>query len=134
MTQFPRSIQFAKDKIIFLDAGFYILTSTLFIPAGTRLVGEAWSVLAGRGEVFADQRNPQVVVRVGERDAEHEQGLSVEITDVVFTTVGPAAGAIVVEWNVRRVDSGEPPGGLWDSHIRCVLENSDCSRSITPCS
>jgi hypothetical protein len=116
------STKFARDKIIFLDAGFYILTSTLFVPPGTRLVGEAWSVLAGKGKIFADQRNPQVVVRVGEREAEHEGGRSVEITDVLFTTVGPAAGAIVVEWNVGSVDSGEPPGGLWDSHIRCVSE------------
>ena len=111
-------MQFAEDKIIFLDAGFYILTSTLSIPPGTRLVGEAWSVLAGKGAMFEDQHNPQVVVRVGERDADPEDRRSVEITDVVFTTVGPAAGAIVVEWNVGRVEHGKPPGGLWDSHIR----------------
>lgn len=79
-------------------------------------------MLAGRGKKFRDQRNPQVVVRVGERGAELEHGRSVEITDVVFTTVGPAAGAIVVEWNVGSVNGGEPPGGLWDSHIRCVLK------------
>ena len=89
------------------------------IPSGTRLVGEAWSVLAGTGAAFADQQNPQVVVRVGEK-AEHggSEG-NVEITDVVFTTVGPAPGAIVVEWNTRekRTDR-ETPGGMWDSHIR----------------
>lgn len=79
-------------------------------------------MLAGRGKKFRDQRNPQVVVRVGERESELEYERSVEITDVVFTTVGPAAGAIVVEWNVGNVNGGEPPGGLWDSHIRWVLE------------
>jgi hypothetical protein len=73
--------------------------------------------------MFGDQRNPQVVVRVGERETEPEHGRSVEITDVVFTTVGPAAGSIVVEWNVRSVDSGEPPGGMWDSHIRYVARS-----------
>lgn len=77
-------------------------------------------MLAGRGKMFGDQLNPQPIVRVGEREVQLEDGRSVEITDVVFTTIGPAAGAIVVEWNVGRVDSGAPPGGLWDSHIRCV--------------
>lgn len=70
--------------------------------------------------MFEDQQNPQVVVRVGEREVDSNDGKTVEITDVVFTTVGPAAGAIVVEWNVGRVEHGKPPGGLWDSHIRWV--------------
>jgi glucan 1,3-beta-glucosidase len=68
-----------------LDAGYYIVTSTVTIPAGTRLVGEAWSVLAGKGPAFQDQDNPQVVFKVGE---EGSQGIT-EITDIVFSTVGP---------------------------------------------
>ena len=113
--------QHAKDKIIFLDAGFYILTSTLTVPSGTRLVGEAWSVLAGKGERFSDQENPQVVVRIGEVGNNEQQCGTVEITDVVFTTVGPAPGAIVVEWNARSiVMEANKPGGMWDSHIRWV--------------
>jgi glucan 1,3-beta-glucosidase len=97
-----------------LDAGFYIVTSTLAIPAGTRLVGEAWSVLAGKGPAFQDQLNPRVVFQVGERGS---QGVT-EITDVVFTTVGPAAGAIVVEWNVREPEDAPAGAGMWDTHIR----------------
>ncbi|KAJ3507336.1 hypothetical protein NLJ89_g6366 [Agrocybe chaxingu] len=106
--------RYANSKIIFLDAGFYILSSTLTIPAGTRLVGEAWSVLAGKGKLYQDQKNPQVVVRVG---AKGSQGV-MEITDVVFTTVGPAAGAIVVEWNVKEPEGVQAGAGMWDSHIR----------------
>ena len=68
-----------------MDAGHYIVTSTVTIPAGTRLVGEAWSVLAGSGPAFQDQDNPQVVFKVGE---EGSQGI-IEITDVLFSTVGP---------------------------------------------
>lgn len=48
-------------------------------------------------------------------EADSKDGRSVDITDVVFTTVGSAAGAIVVEWNVGRVEHREPPGGLSDS-------------------
>jgi glucan 1,3-beta-glucosidase len=68
-----------------LDAGHYIVTSTVTIPAGTRLVGEAWSVLAGSGPAFQDQDNLQVVFKVGE---EGSQGV-IELTDIVFSTVGP---------------------------------------------
>ena len=75
----------SRHSVIFLDAGFYIVTSTLKIPAGTRLVGEVWSVIAGKGPVFQDQKCPRVVVQVGEK---HSQGI-LEITDIVFTTVGP---------------------------------------------
>lgn len=106
--------QFAGGKIIFFDAGTYIVTSTLTIPAGTRLVGEAWSVIAGSGSKFQDQNNPQVVVKVGE---ENSQGVA-EITDIIFSTVGPAAGAIVVQWNVKDLAGQKGAAGMWDSHIR----------------
>ncbi|KAF8960752.1 glycoside hydrolase family 55 protein [Flammula alnicola] len=117
--------EYSACNIIFLDAGFYIVSSTLTIPAGTRLVGEAWSVLAGKGPAFQDQKNPQVVFRVGEKHGQ-AQGVT-EITDVVFTTVGPAAGAIVVEWNVREPEGVQAGAGMWDTHIRGTnLEGSTC--------
>ncbi|KAJ3895883.1 exo-beta-1,3-glucanase [Lentinula edodes] len=100
--------------IIFFDAGTYIVTSTLQIPAGTQMVGEAWSVIAGSGSAFEDQNNPQVVVQVG---AENSQGI-MEISDIIFTTVGPTPGAIVVEWNVQEPSDNSAGAGMWDSHIR----------------
>ncbi|KAJ7697688.1 exo-beta-1,3-glucanase [Mycena rosella] len=103
---------FAGCKIIFFDAGTYIVTSTLTIPAGTQMVGEAWSVIAGKGLTFQDMNNPQPVVQVG---APGSSGL-VEITDIIFSTIGPAGGAIVVEWNVKQTTQGG--AGMWDSHIR----------------
>ena len=42
-------------------------------------------MLAGRGPAFEDQDNPQVIFKVGE---EGSQGIT-EITDIVFSTVGP---------------------------------------------
>lgn len=87
------------------------------IPAGTRLVGEGWSVLAGKGSKFQNQYDPKVVFRVGEQGS---TGIT-EITDVVFTTVGPTPGAIVVEWNVRQPDGIQAGTGMWDSHIRYVV-------------
>ena len=97
------------------------------------IVGEAWSVIAGTGPFFRDVNNPQPVVRVG---APNSQDL-VEITDIIFTTIGPgtftlleglkslfdklkftAPGAIVVEWNVAQPSGHNGGAGMWDSHIR----------------
>ncbi|KAK0458521.1 exo-beta-1,3-glucanase [Desarmillaria tabescens] len=117
--------QYAGCKIIFFDAGTYIVSSTLTIPAGTQMVGEAWTVIAGKGSAFQDQNNPQVVVRVG---AAGSQG-TVEISDIVFHS----PGAIVVEWNVKETSQGST--GMWDSHIRLGgaagtgLEASTCPSS-----
>ena len=40
---------------------------------------------------------------------------------MVFTTVGPTPGAIVVEWNVQQPDGVQAGTGMWDSHIRYVF-------------
>ncbi|KAF4604149.1 hypothetical protein EYR40_001332 [Pleurotus pulmonarius] len=106
--------QFSGCKIIFFDAGTYIVTSTLTIPAGTQMTGEAWTVIAGKGATFNNINSPVPVVRVGEANS---QGLT-EISDIVFSTVGPAPGAIVVEWNVKQPANQQGGAGMWDSHIR----------------
>ncbi|KAF5391727.1 hypothetical protein D9757_001809 [Collybiopsis confluens] len=123
--------KFAGCKIIFFDAGTYIVTSTLTIPAGTQIVGEAWSVIAGSGSAFQNINSPQPMVQVG---AANSQGV-VEITDIIFSTIGPAPGAIVVEWNVKQPAGQNGGAGMWDSHIRLGgsagtnLERSQCPSS-----
>jgi len=103
---------FSGCKIIFFDAGTYVVTSTIQIPAGTQMVGEAWSVIAGKGAAFENINSPIPVVQVG---APGSTGV-VEITDIIFSTIGPTGGAIVVEWNVKQSSQGS--AGMWDSHIR----------------
>ena len=71
------------------------------------MVGEGWSVIAGKGTAFQDQANPKPVVKVGSVGSSGP----VEITDMIFSTIGPAQGAIVVEWNVRESSQGS--AGLW---------------------
>jgi hypothetical protein len=61
------------------------VTSTLTIPAGTQIVGEAWSVIAGKGAAFEDYNTPRAVVQVG---AVGSSGV-MEITDMIFSTIGP---------------------------------------------
>ncbi|KAJ7796048.1 hypothetical protein B0H14DRAFT_3158258 [Mycena olivaceomarginata] len=92
---------FSGCKIVFFDAGTYIVTSTLTHSCG----------------------NPN-----GRRGLVSSGVL--EITDIIFTTIGPAGGAIVVEWNVQQTTQGG--AGMWDSHIRLGgaagtnLQAADC--------
>jgi glucan 1,3-beta-glucosidase len=49
------------------------------------MVGEAWSIIAGKGPAFQDIENPKVVIEVG---APESQGI-MEISDIIFSTIGP---------------------------------------------
>ncbi|TFK54506.1 exo-beta-1,3-glucanase [Heliocybe sulcata] len=124
---------YAGCKIIFFDAGVYVVTSTITIPAGTQIVGEAWSVIMGSGSAFQNQNSPEAVVRVGDTNS---QGV-LEISDILFTTRGPAAGAIVVEWNVHDPAGQQGAAGMWDSHIRLGgavgtnLQESQCTKQTS---
>lgn len=68
----------------------------------------------GTGSAFSNPSSPQVVVRVGDTGS---TGI-VEITDMLFTTRGPAGGAIIVEWNVHDPAGRQGVAGAWDTLIR----------------
>ncbi|KZT11300.1 glycoside hydrolase family 55 protein [Laetiporus sulphureus 93-53] len=118
--------QYSGCYIIYFDAGTYIVTSTLTIPAGTQMVGEAWATIMGSGDAFEDQNTPTVMVKVGDAGSTG----TLEISNMIFSTRGPAAGAIVVEWNVASDTQGG--AGMWDTYIRLGgaagtdLEASEC--------
>ncbi|KAF7338693.1 Exo-beta-1,3-glucanase [Mycena venus] len=88
---------FAGCKIIFFDAGTYVVTSTIQIPAGTQIVGEAWSVIAGKGAAFQNINSPIPVVQVG---APGSSGV-VEISDIIFSTIGPTPGGGAAGTNLQ---------------------------------
>ena len=79
-------MQFAGCKIIFFDAGTYLVSDTLKIPAGVHIFGQSWAVIAGTGSKFDDIDNPRVVVQVGEVGSEG----TVEIGGIIFSTRGPS--------------------------------------------
>ncbi|EGO27229.1 glycoside hydrolase family 55 protein [Serpula lacrymans var. lacrymans S7.9] len=115
--------EYSGRYIIFFDAGVYKVTSTINIPPGSRVVGEAWSVIMGGGPYFQDQHDPHVVVQVGSKGSE---GI-IEITDIVFATRGPAPGAIVVEWNVHEPLGQHGACGMWDT-AGTNLELAQCPK------
>lgn len=109
---FQSAIYGSLGKILFVDAGSYILTSTIIIPDGAKIVGETWSQLVASGSYFQDASNPKVLVRVG---LDGNVG-NVEMQDLLFTTRGPTAGLILIEWNMQAASPGS--AALWDCHAR----------------
>lgn len=102
----------AGQSIVFFDAGTYKVTSTLQIPAGSKIVGESYSVIMGSGTFFGNINAPQAVVSVGIAG----QSGTVEWSDMVVSTQGPTAGAILIQWNLAS--SSSTPSGMWDVHTR----------------
>lgn len=103
----------ADDEIVYFDHGAYIITDTVKVPKNVKVVGEIWPlIMAGGDKNFKDQANPKPVWQVGEKG---DVG-NIEMQDLMFETVGPQAGAILMEFNV----AGETPGsaGLFDVHFR----------------
>ena len=123
---------YAGCKIIYFPAGFYLVTGTIQVPAGTRIVGETWSVIAATGSYFGSESNPQPMFKVGNSG---DQGV-VEISDIIFSTQGAVPGATLVEWNIRDPDGQQGAAGMWDVHFRIGggagtnLESSNCQKFV----
>jgi hypothetical protein len=47
----------AVGRILHVDAGTYILTRTVTVPSGSKIVGETWSQLAASGSFFGDAKS-----------------------------------------------------------------------------
>jgi glucan 1,3-beta-glucosidase len=101
----------SAGQVVFFDAGTYLVTRTLSIPAGAKLVGESYSVIMSSGSYFNNMNNPQPVVQVGTPGATGQ----VEWSDMIVSTQGTQAGAILIQWNLAT--SGTP-SGMWDVHAR----------------
>ncbi|OIW25494.1 pectin lyase-like protein [Coniochaeta ligniaria NRRL 30616] len=109
---FQQALGASQGRILFVDAGSYILTSTLTVPVNSRIVGETWSQLVAYGSYFQDASNPKVLLKVGEQGQIGE----VELQDLIITTKGATAGAILIEWNIKASSPGA--AGMWDVHVR----------------
>ncbi len=97
---------------LYVPFGSYIVSSTIHIPVGAKIIGECWSQIVAKGAFFPDVNNPQPIVVVGQR---YSKG-TVELQDLLFTTEGPTAGVILMEWNVAQ--QGKSSASMWDCHFR----------------
>lgn len=109
---FQDALYSSQGSILVVDAGSYIITSTITVPIGSKIVGETWPELVASGPYFSNADRPKVMVQVAN---EGNVG-DIEIHDIIFTNRGPTVGLILVQWNVRATTPGS--SGLWDCHFR----------------
>ncbi|KAI3321311.1 glycoside hydrolase family 55 protein [Xylariaceae sp. AK1471] len=102
----------ASGKVVYFDAGTYKVTSTLVIPPMSKIVGEGYPVIMSSGSFFNNVNTPKAVVQVGNQG----QSGTVEWSDMMVSTQGPQAGAVLIQWNLAS-PSGSP-SGMWDVHTR----------------
>lgn len=95
------------SSIVFIPFRVYVITDTVKLPVGSRIIGQAWSQIMARGADFEDQTAPRVAVQVGNAG---DSGV-VEIQDIMFIVSGATAGAILLKWNVYESIQGS--AGMW---------------------
>jgi glucan 1,3-beta-glucosidase len=102
----------AGEKVVYFPHGIYLLSDTLTIPPGSRLVGETWTQISATGSRFTDAKNPKSMVKVGNSG---DVGVA-QMSDFLFTVADDLPGTVLVEVNM----AGNKPGdvGFFNSHFR----------------
>lgn len=117
------------SDIIYFDHGAYVITNTVRVPKNIRITGEIWPLIMAGGTAFSDVNKPTPVFQVGQPG---DVG-NVEITDIMFETLGPQPGAVLVEWNLGQASQGS--AGMWDVHFRIggsagtKLQSNTCAKN-----
>ncbi|KAK5157149.1 hypothetical protein LTS14_004667 [Recurvomyces mirabilis] len=101
-----------ESNVIYFPSGSYVITSTVKVPSTCRITGRVWSQLVARGSAFANMAEPTPMIQVGQPG---DTG-TVEFSDILFTSIGPLPGLVMVEWNVAATETGSV--GMWDTHFR----------------
>ncbi|KAI9738277.1 MAG: hypothetical protein M1834_008775 [Cirrosporium novae-zelandiae] len=100
----------ANGQIVFFDQGVYKVTSTIYIPPGSQIVGETYPVIMSSGSTWETMSNPIPVVQVGKPG---ESGI-IQWSDMIVSTQGSQPGAVLIEWNLEASEGS----GMWDVHTR----------------
>jgi hypothetical protein len=102
----------SSSKLIYFPAGSYIITGTINVPSHALITGEVWSQIVASGSYFQDMKNPKPMIKVGN---EGDSG-TVEISDMLFTSMGSLPGLVLMEWNVAAEKQGSV--AMFDAHFR----------------
>lgn len=100
----------AAGQIVYIDQGTYLVSSTLFVPSGSQIVGESYPVILASGSNFANINDPTVLVQIGNAG---ESG-SIQWSDTIVGTQGSTPGAILIQFNLAATEGS----GIWDVHAR----------------
>jgi hypothetical protein len=98
-------------NLIYFPPGSYLITSTIVIPTEVHMTGQVWSQLVASGPYFSNMADPKPMIQVGKPG---DVG-TVEMSDLLFTSIGELPGLIMVEWNIQADHPGSV--GMWD--CRC---------------
>ena len=118
-------------QVVYFDQGAYLITQTIKVPKNIKITGEVWPTLMASGPSFGDQMHPIPLLQIGQQG---DVG-SVELSDLVLGTKGPAPGATLMEWNVAESSQGST--GMWDVHFRVggtagsELQSDKCAKDPT---
>ncbi|GLA29055.1 hypothetical protein AnigIFM63326_006943 [Aspergillus niger] len=100
-------------SLMYFPAGTYIVTDTIFVPAGTRIIGDAFaSTISAVGSNFEDESAPRAMFRVGYPG---DVGVA-QVSDMVFTVADVLPGCKLVEINIAARSPGDV--GFWNTHFR----------------
>jgi len=105
---------YADKKALFFPTGTYLISDTVYVPAGSRMVGRVWSVLMATGPNFSDAKKPRPMLQVGKSG---EKGAA-QLSDFLISTQGPTPGAVLIEWNMADPADQAGACGMWDVHHR----------------
>ncbi|KAK6507602.1 hypothetical protein TWF481_006029 [Arthrobotrys musiformis] len=126
----------SSNRPIFVDYGIYLVSRTLKIHPGTRIIGEVWPKFMASGAYFTNAKNPHPVFQIG---APGQTG-RVEIQDILVTAKAGSAGAISFQWNLKGPNLYNDAGGMWNTHSVIGaqpfsnLESSQCPHGTRPLS
>ncbi|KAK1751241.1 glycoside hydrolase family 55 protein [Echria macrotheca] len=94
----------STGKVLYFPYGIYLVSDTLTIPPGSRLVGEAFTQISATGSKFKDAANPRPMIKVGNPG---DVGVA-QFHDFVFTVNEVLPGADLVQVNM----AGQNPGDV----------------------
>jgi glucan 1,3-beta-glucosidase len=121
-----------KDgQVLYFDHGAYVIKQTVTVPGDRNIIvtGETWPLIMASGDFFGDESNPKAVFAIGKAG---DKG-AVEISDLIFETLGPAPGAIMMQWNSDAATQGS--NAIWDTHFRIggtagtLLQSDKCAKT-----
>lgn len=103
----------AGCKVIYFPAGTYIVSDTITIPIGSRVIGDAYgSAISATGSVFMNANAPVPMVRVG---TPGDVG-TIYVSDMIWTVADILPGAVLLEVNAAGANAGDV--ALWNTHFR----------------
>ena len=108
----------ASSPTVFFPYGYYLISSTIVMPAGGALVGELGSVLLADAQspAFTNSATPTAMLSVP-AGAE-----GVRLVDLLLSsTAYDAAGLVYLEWSATSA----APSGIWDLSWRVYNAGSD---------